>query len=79
MEKSIEELLKNKYTTYLEWYEPRPGLDEIGDKIDVHILLKATVSDCINYQRSLTKLYEKKNLVLDEKEYLLDFIACNCA
>jgi len=73
---TIEELMVNT-DTCLEWHEPRPGMDVDGKSAETSVTLRATVKDCINYQRERSKSHNYP--LLSEKDLLLDFIAINWA
>jgi len=71
---TLEEMLKNRHTTRLSWAEPWQGVDSKGNPTDVHVELRASVHNCINFQRAK---YDDKTLPDDE--ILLSFIAINWA
>jgi hypothetical protein len=63
--------------TYLEWVEPWPSLDKNGSGIDAHVILKATVKDCIAIQRNKVPCTSK--MTESDADLLLDFIAIHWA
>ena len=71
---NVKELL-NKRNNYLEWVVPWQGMDIMGIDTNVPVIMRATVEDCINYQRKRIKNHSSNN----EEELLLDFIAINWA
>ena len=74
----LKELLENKDDIYLEFVEPWPAFDSVFDEVDAHIILRATVADCINIQRFANKTNNRQIRFSDE-ELLDQFIVVNWA
>ena len=72
------ELLQSRHTKFLEWAEPWPACGPQGNELDAHLVLRATVHDCINLQRSVAKATGRETMGNDEG-FLLDFMAVNWA
>jgi hypothetical protein len=71
-------LLESRHKTLLQWCEPWPACGPEGNDVDAHIVLRATVHDCINMQRRLTKAAGRPTMG-DDGNHLLDFIAIHWA
>jgi len=66
-------LLESRHETMLQWCEPWPACGPEGDDVDAHIILRATVHDCINMQRRVAKAAGRPTMGGD-KNHLLDFM-----
>lgn len=71
-------LLESRHETLLQWCEPWPACGPEGNDLDAHIILRATVHDCINMQRRAAKAAGRPTMG-DDTNYLLDFIAIHWA
>jgi hypothetical protein len=69
--------LLQKPNIYLEWVEPWLGMDNMGIATDVIVTLRATVKDCVNRQRELSKGHNYP--LLSEEDLLADFMAIKWA
>ena len=74
---NIKELLTTP-KIQLEWVEPWEGRDASGKSVFTHIILRATVTDCICMQRKKSNDLRPSVLYSDE-ELLSDFVAINWA
>lgn len=85
---SINELLERRHEIKLSWREPWTGCGPEGNEVTVHVELRATIHDCINWQRAAYKhnkekrdgvMLTKDELVGKDGDFLLDFMAVNWA
>jgi hypothetical protein len=67
-------LLESRHETMLQWCEPWPACGPQGNDLDAHIILRATVHDCINMQRRVAKAAGRPTMG-DDGNHLLDFMA----
>ena len=74
----IDEALENRWTWYVEWYEPYPACGPEGNQLDAHITHRMNVHDAINVVRKIHK-DKGKPIMGHDKEFLLDFIAIHWA
>lgn len=72
------DILESRHETMLEWCEPWPACGPEGNGLDAHIILRATVHDCINMQRLASKNRGGPTMGEDER-HLLDFMAIHWA
>jgi hypothetical protein len=66
-------LLESRHETVLQWCEPWPACGPDGNDLDAHIILRATIHDCINMQRRAAKAAGRPTMG-DDKNHLLDFM-----
>jgi hypothetical protein len=71
-------LLESRHETMLQWCEPRPACGPEGNDLDAHIILRATVHDCINLQRLSAKAAGRPTMG-DDGNHLFDFMAIHWA
>lgn len=71
-------LLESRHETMLQWREPRLACGPEGNDLDAHIILRATVHDCINMQRHVAKAAGRPTMG-DDGNHLLDFMATHWA
>lgn len=71
-------LLESRHETMLQWCEPWPACGPEGNDLDAHIILRATIHDCINMQRRAAKAAGRPTLG-DDVNHLLDFMAIHWA
>jgi hypothetical protein len=71
-------LLESRHETFLQWCEPWPSCGPEGNDLDAHVVLCASVHDCINLQRRVAKASGRPTMG-DDKNHLLDFIAIHWA
>lgn len=71
---SCSALLESRHETFLQWCEPWPACGPEGNDLDAHIVLRATVHDCINMQRRVAKAAGRPTMG-DDGNHLLDFMA----
>lgn len=76
--RSLEELLEGRHELMLQWCEPWPACGPEGNDLDAHIILRATIHDCINLQRRVAKAAGRPTMG-DDGNHLLDFIAIHWA
>jgi hypothetical protein len=67
-------LLESRHETMLQWCEPWPACGPEGNDLDAHVILRATVHDCINMQRRVAKAAGRPTMG-DDGNHLLDFMA----
>lgn len=67
-------LLESRHETMLQWCEPWPACGPEGNDLDAHIILRATIHDCINMQRRAAKAAGRPTMC-DDGNHLLDFMA----
>lgn len=75
---SCSALLDSRHETFLQWCEPWPACGPEGNDLDAHIILRATVHDCINMQRRVAKSAGRPTMG-DDENHMLDFIAVHWA
>lgn len=75
---TIEEMLANQETTYLEYVDPRAAVDASGAQYDACVKTVVSVKDAIGMQRHQNSLLRWKPGQSD-KDVLLDFIAVHWA
>jgi len=71
-------LLESRHETMLQWCEPCPACGPEGNDLDAHIILRATIHDCINLQRRAAKQAGRPTMG-DDGNHLLDFMAIHWA
>lgn len=71
-------LLESRHETMLQWCEPWPACGPEGNDLDAHIILRATIHDCINIQRRVAKAAGQQTMG-DDANHLLDFMAIHWA
>jgi len=71
-------LLESRHETMLQWCEPWPACGPEGNDLDAHIILRATIHDCINIQRRAAKAAGQQTMG-DDANHLLDFMAIHWA
>ena len=71
-------LLESRHETMLQWCEPWPACGPEGNDLDAHIILRATIHDCINMQRRVAKAAGRPT-ASDDENHLLDFMAIHWA
>lgn len=74
----VNALLEARHTKFLQWCEPWPACGPEGNQLDAHIILRATIHDCINMQRLVARSCGRSTMGNDGP-HLLDFIAVNWA
>ena len=74
----IERLLENRHEIFLTWTEPRKACSPQGTEINAHLMLKATVHDCVNLQRAVAKKRGEPTMGNDA-QFLEEFIVVNWA
>lgn len=67
-------LLESRHETMLQWNEPWEACGPEGNDLDAHIILRASVHDCINMQRRYAKA-DGRPTMGDDWNHLLDFMA----
>ena len=72
----LDRLLKNRHTSWLEWSEPWPGRDKEYNTLDAHVVMRATVHDCVNIMR---RFVGRAAGDLPDRELLRDFVMRNWA
>jgi len=77
-ERDLTALLEQRHETMLQWGGPWPACGPEGNHLDAHIILRATIHDCINLQRRAAKAAGQPTNYRDEN-YLLDFMAIHWA
>jgi hypothetical protein len=75
---SLSALLEFRHETLLQWCEPWPACGPEGNDLDAHIILRATIHDCINMQRRVAKEAGRSTMGGD-RGHLLDFMASHWA
>lgn len=75
---TIDKMLENRMTVYLEWPVPWPACGVNGSTLDAHVIHRATVNDCINMARWAARETGHSIDIID-REFLLDFIAVHWA
>ena len=71
-------LLESRHETLLQWCEPWSACGPEGNDLNAHIILRATVHDCINMQRRVAKAAGRSTMG-DDRNHLLDFMAIHWA
>jgi len=71
-------LLESRHETMLQWCEPWPACGPEGNDLDAHIILRATIHDCINLQRLAAKAAGRPTMG-DDGNHLIDFMAIHWA
>ena len=71
---ALSALLEARHETMLQWCEPWPACGPEGNDLDAHIILRATVHDCINMQRRAAASAGRPTMG-DDGNHLLDFMA----
>ena len=71
-------LLESRHETLLQWCEPWPASGPEGNDLDAHIILRATVHDCINLSRYAAR-HAGRPTMGDDRNHLLDFMAIHWA
>ena len=74
----LNALLEARHTKFLQWGEPWQACGPEGNDLDAHIILRATIHDCINMQRLIAKAGGHSTMG-EDGERLLDFIAVHWA
>jgi hypothetical protein len=74
----IEALLESRHTTFLQWVEPWSACDPEENEVIAHVVLQATVHDCINLARRAAQSAGRPTMGKDG-DHLLDFIAIHWA
>lgn len=74
---SLFALLESRHETLLQWCDPWPACGPEGNDLDAHVILRATVHDCINMQRRVAKAAGRPTMG-DDGNHLLDFMAIHC-
>lgn len=75
---TTEDMLEKRHELFLEWNEPWEACGPEGNKLDSHVVLKATVHDCVNMARLQAKAHNQPTMGNDS-EFLRDFIAVHWA
>jgi hypothetical protein len=76
--KTTEELLESRHETTIEWLEPWPACGPEGNDLDAHVIIRATVHDCINLHRRAAKEAGLPTMG-DDGRHLDDFMAVHWA
>ena len=71
-------LLESRHETLLQWCESWSACGPEGNDLNAHIILRATVHDCINMQRRVAKEAGRSTMG-DDVNHLLDFMAIHWA
>lgn len=74
----VSELLESRHDTYLQWHEPWPACGPEGNHLDAHVIIQATIHDCLNMQRLAEKAAGRPTTGSDEVR-LADFMAVHWA
>lgn len=69
-------LLEDRHVTYLEWNEQREATGPGGNNLDAHIIIRATVHDCINLQRRVAK-FNNLPTMGNDMQFLDEFMNVN--
>jgi hypothetical protein len=75
---SIEEMLAQRDSVYMEWMEPRQACNQLGCDVSAHIINLVTVSDCINLSRETHRRHGNQ-IAFSDRDLLLDWIAIHFA
>ena len=75
---TIDKMLENRMSVYLEWVVPWPACGADGNNLDACVIHRATVNDCINMARRAARETGHSIDIID-REFLLDFIAVHWA
>jgi hypothetical protein len=78
MNTSIPALLESRHTACLEWAEPWLACGPEGNDLNAHVVMRATVHDCINLQRAVARQAGRATMG-DDENFLLDFMAVHWA
>jgi hypothetical protein len=71
---TLTELLESRHETLLQWSEPWPACGPEGNELDAHVVLRASIHDCINLNRRAAKAAGRPTMG-DDGTHLLDFMA----
>lgn len=70
----VNRLLEGRHNTFLQWKEPWVACGPEGNALNAHVVLQATVHDCINLARKAA--WDAGRPVSgDDRNHLLDFMA----
>lgn len=75
---TTEELLESRHRTLLEWVEPFPACGPEGNELTAHLIVRATVHDCINMRRAVAKAQGAPTMG-DDARHLDEFMAVHIA
>jgi hypothetical protein len=75
---TLDEMLEQRLTLYLEWHEPHPACGPEGNNLTAPVTLRATVHDCVNIARLRARAAGRPTQGNDA-DHLANFIAVNFA
>lgn len=75
---NAKDAVNRRHEVRLQWLEPWPGVDVEGKEVTAHILLQATVHDCINLQRAALR-GRKNTVIISDEDLLINFVVANHA
>ena len=73
----INPLLEARHETLLQWCEPWPACGPEGNEVTAHVVLQATVHDCIGLERRAAQSAGRHRG--NDDDHLLDFMAIHWA
>ena len=76
--KGVNFLLETRHETWLQWCEPWTACGPEGNEVTAHVVLQATVHDCINLARRAAQSAGRPTMGNDS-DHLLDFMAIHWA
>ena len=75
----LEDALEERHTTWVMWKEPWPACGPEGNDLSAHVTMKMTVHDAVNVARHRAKSHGVTDLVGNDHDFLLDFMAVHWA
>ena len=76
---TTDQLLQHRHEIFLEWNEPWPATGADLKQTDAHVVLRATVQDCINLERRSWAARSEKRFCGTEGNLLEEFMAIHWA
>jgi hypothetical protein len=74
----VNDWLESRHTKYVTWVEPWAACGPEGNELNAHVILRATVHDCINMSRLVAKANGHSTMGGD-RDHLLNFMAVHWA
>jgi hypothetical protein len=74
----VNDWLESRHTKYVTWVEPWAACGPEGNELNAHVILRATVHDCINMSRLVAKA-DGRSTMGGDRDHLLDFMAVHWA
>jgi hypothetical protein len=74
----VNDWLESRHTKYVTWVEPWAACGPEGNELNAHVILRATIHDCINMRRLVAKA-EGHSPMGGDRDRLLDFMAIHWA